>query len=101
MKSTNQAPNGEMVHLGNVLIFWADRRVIKGDISEKLEISVGTAHKNVTDDLIFSKVNCRWVSQGQCKAFYCSKNGGNQHLIWLGTAAIFSLGSRFPPPTNT
>ena len=38
-------------------------RVRIGDIYEQLGDSVDTAHKIMHDDLAFSKVSCRWISQ--------------------------------------
>ena len=48
----------EMVDSVNAPIL-ADRRVTIKDISKQLRIFVGTAHKIVHDDIVFSKVNCR------------------------------------------
>ena len=55
------ASTPEMVDSVNTLIL-TDRRDIVEDISKQLEISVGTAHKIVHDDLDFSKVICHCIS---------------------------------------
>ena len=65
----------EMVHSVDMLIL-ADRRDIIEDISEQLEVYVGTVHKIVHNNLAFLEVSC-WVSPGQSKVLYCSKEGGN------------------------
>ena len=74
----------------------ADKRVAIRDISEQLGILVGTAHKIVHDKLVFSKASWHWVSPGQCKASYFSKNSRHHQSVWLGTATI-SLQSRSAP----
>ena len=47
----------EPVDLDNAL-FLTDRRVLIGDISQQVGISMARAFKIVHDDLIFSKVSC-------------------------------------------
>lgn len=38
-----------------------DRRLKVGEIAESLDVSIGTVHKILHDDLGYSKVSCRWV----------------------------------------
>ena len=48
--------------LGSANIFIVvDRRITMEDISKWFEISMGTAHKIVHDDLAFFKLGCPWV----------------------------------------
>ena len=87
----------EMVDSVNVLIL-TDRRVTIEDISEQLEISLGTVtKKNCERWLCFFKVSCCWVSIGQCKASYCSKNCGSHQSVWVGMAVTSSLQYRSDP----
>ena len=58
-----------------------DRWVTIEEISERLRISLGTAHKIEHDDLAFFNVSCRCVSQEQ------RKNSENHESVYLGTAA--------------
>ena len=53
--------------------------------------------QTVHDDFAFSKVNCHWVSPGQCNASYGCKNSGNHQSVLLGTAAASSLKTRSGP----
>ena len=80
----------EMVDSVDMFIL-ADRRVEIEDISEKLGISVGTAHKIVYDDLAFSQVSCYWVSPCQYKTLQCCMTCENHLSFRLGTATTFSL----------
>ena len=38
-----------------------DRRLQVGEIAKSLDVSIGTVHKILHDDLGYSKVSCRWV----------------------------------------
>ena len=70
--------------LVNVLIL-TDRRDTIEDISEQLEISMGTANKMEHDDLAFSKVSCYWMPKmlmPEYKASYCGKNSENYQVGW-------------------
>ena len=87
------ASTPKMVDSVNELIL-GEGRVIIEEISEQMGISMGTAHKTVHDDLTFSNFSCRWVSQGRCKAQYCSKNSGNYLWVYLRKVVTSSLQSR-------
>ena len=72
----------------NVLIL-ADEKVTIEDISEQLEISVGTVHQTAHDDLACSKVSCCWVPKmlmPKHKTSYSSKNSWKPLVKLVGNS---------------
>ena len=88
----------EMVDSVNEIIL-VDGTVTIEDISEQLEISVGTAHKIRHDDLVFLKVSCCWIPQmliPEHTTSYCSKNNRN-YVSFIGNTCHILLAVQIWP----